>query len=133
MHLTKGDLLNVKNITYKDIDRLDPRINGHPAFLPIDIGMHDDNIYFFMITSQVHKRALDPARYFLLQPNKQTKLGKLSMIDLKYVYKQKKNTYFSKGYVPEPIVLAILNQYNEYPDKSIDGDADEIIELLQTS
>jgi len=130
MNYFRGDLFTKQNLIFKDSSMLDTRLNGHPVVIPVDIDMNDDFYYFFPITSQIQKRAMEPSRYFLLKRGNGSGLNKTSMVDLKCVYKQRKQSHEVQGCLDERVLDNMIEQFKNYNNKLIDSDSRELLEIV---
>uniref|UniRef100_UPI000497B054 hypothetical protein n=1 Tax=Alkalibacillus haloalkaliphilus TaxID=94136 RepID=UPI000497B054 len=59
MDYDKGAILTKTNIRFKQTDKIDHRIGGHPILLPIEFGFTDDYLYYFTLSSQTQHYVKD--------------------------------------------------------------------------
>lgn len=127
MNYFKGDILNKGNLTYKDTNSIDLRLNGHPVIIPIDVDIMDEFHFFFPMTSQVHKYTLDPDRYFIVAKGNGTGLKKTSMIDLKYIYKYRNQAHNIWGNLPDQVLNDLMVKFQDYSQKHADDDLSQFL------
>lgn len=126
----QGDIFTKKNIQFKETAKHDLRLNGHPMVIPIDIDFMDDYYYFFTISSQVQYYTKDSDRYFPIPKGSGTGLTKASLVDLKHVYKQEKQSHNVRGNLTRTQVTALVKKFCEYANKNNDVDCTELLSLL---
>lgn len=114
MDYTKGDIIKKNNIVFKGTEKIDTRLGGHPIVILSDVGFEDDYIYFLTMSSQVHHVNTDPDRYSKLNPDKCNRLPKISIVDLKYIYKSENTNIPSRSYVSEEDFKIIIQKLKKY-------------------
>lgn len=129
MNYFQGDIVNKGNLTYKDTNSIDLRLNGHPVIIPVDIDIMDEFHFFFPMTSQIQKYNLEPERYFIVAKGNGTGLKKTSMIDLKYVYKYRNQAHKIWGNLPEKVFSELMQKFHDYNKKHIDDDLEDFLRL----
>lgn len=130
MNYDKGSIFNKKNIQFKETEKLDLRVNGHPMLIPIDIDFMDNYYYFFSISSQVQYYGKDSDRYFPISKGNGTGLSKASLVDLKHVYKQEKQSHDVRGFLTESQISALVKKFCEYANRNNDIDCTELLGLI---
>ncbi len=109
------DIINLRNIIYKDAGRVDFSITGHPVLI---IRVTETYFYHLTISSSSNK-ALHKNNYqhFSLKKNKDNKLkAPISYINLKNIYKQEINNYIPYGFVDDILFKKIIKQFKYYQE-----------------
>lgn len=130
MNYQEGDIFDKTNIQFKETLKNDLRLHGHPMLLPIEVGFMDDYYYFFSISSQVHYYTLDPNRYFPIPKGNGTGLTKPSLVDLKHVYKYRKQSHNVRGNLSSAQVKQLMDKFKKYSEKNADIDCNELLGTL---
>lgn len=131
MDYDKGTVLQLKNIRFKETDRTDLGLAGHPVVLPIEVN-HNDDIYFFTSSSQTHHYTLDADRYFLTGNLPQCGLPDKSIIDLKHVYKWEHKNYQPKNPIPKNQLSKMIAKIVDYKNKNLDEDYVDFLDMLKS-
>lgn len=87
MDYSNGSIFKKTNIRFKDSNRLDFRMGGHPVTVPIEIHSDHQFLYFLTFTSQVEWLTSDINRFYFVKKGNGTGLTENSIIDLKCIYK----------------------------------------------
>lgn len=131
MYYERGTLINKKNILFKQSNKLDSRIHGHPVILPIDFGFEDSYLYFFTLSSQIEHYIKEPERYFLLKKTRGSGLRTNSIVDLKYVYKCEFFNTIPTGIIPKNLNYEIIKKFYKYNNVVVDEDCREFLGLVE--
>lgn len=131
MDYSKGTIVKKKNIRFKQTNKVDSRMNGHPIIFPVDFGFDDDHFYFFTLSSQTYYYTKEPARYYLLPKIPGSGLKTPSIVDLKYVYKCDCFNSIPEGEIPENVNKSIIHKFYNYKDLIVDDDCKELLDILE--
>ena len=109
------DIINLKNIIYKDARRIDFSLTGHPVLI---IRVTDSHFYYLTISSSSNKTLhKNNYQHFALKKNKENKLkAPINYINLKNIYKQEINTYAPYGYVDDRLFKIIMKNLKYYQE-----------------
>lgn len=109
------DIINLKNIIYKDVGRIDFSLTGHPVLI---IHVTESHFYYLTISSSSNKALRrNTHQHFVLQKNKDNKLkAPMNYINLKNIYKQEINNYAPYGFVNDVIFKKIINDLKYYQE-----------------
>ena len=115
MFAEKQDIINLKNIIYKDVGRIDLKLTGHPVLI---IHVTDTHFYYLTISSSsnntLHKNNY---QHFALRKNKDNNLkAPINYINLKNIYKQEINNYVPYGFVDDKTFNQIIIKLKYYQE-----------------
>ncbi len=130
MFAEEQDIINIKNIIYKDAGRIDFSLTGHPVLI---IRVTDTHFYYLTISSSSNKTLhKNNYQHFLLMKNKDNKLeAPINYINLKNIYRQEINSYAPYGYVDDKLFKKIIEQLKYYQENiNKDEYYDEIKDYL---
>ena len=115
MFAEEQDIINIKNIIYKDAGRIDFSLTGHPVLI---IRVTDTHFYYLTISSSRNKTLhKNNYQHFLLMKNKDNKLeAPINYINLKNIYRQEINSYAPYGYVDDKLFKKIIEQLKYYQE-----------------
>lgn len=110
------DIIMIKNIMFKDQNKLDLRLHGHPVLI---IHKTDDYFYYVTISSTTNKNPhkLIGQHYELKKNNINKLTSPISYINLKNIYKEETKGYIPIGHVNDSEYLKILKQLSEFQKK----------------
>ncbi len=116
MFAEEKDIINMKNIIYKDANRIDFSLTGHPVLI---ISVTATHFYYLTISSSSYKTLhKNNFQHFLLRKNKDNRLkAPINYINLKNIYKQEKNNYAPYGFVDEKLFKQIIKQLKFYQEQ----------------
>lgn len=124
------DIILLKNIIFKDQNKIDTSLTGHPVLI---ISVTDTHFYYLVITSSAKKKKfLKNNEYYPLEKNNKNKLRSLvSYINLKNIYKQELKNYVPIGYVKDKEYDDIINHLAYYQENiKQDNLYNELLETL---
>lgn len=124
------DIILLKNIIFKDKNKIDTSLTGHPVLI---ISVTDTHFYYLVITSSTKKQKfLKNNEYYPLEKNKNNKLRSLiSYINLKNIYKQELKNYVPIGYIKDKEYNDIINNLAYYQENiKQDNLYNELLETL---
>lgn len=124
------DIINLKNIVYKDAGRIDYSLTGHPVLI---IHVTDTHFYYLTISSSSNKTLhKNNHQHFSLRKNKNNRLkAPINYVNLKNIYKQEINNHIPYGFVEDNIFKIIIEKLNYYQEKiNKDEYYDEIKDYL---
>ena len=130
MDYDKGEIIKKSNIKFKGTHKLDFRIGGHPVVLPIETKDENEFLYFLTFSSRDDLYVNEPDRYLLVAPDKYNKLRKTSIIDLKYIYKEKNANTPPMGILNRRDYTELIRKFNTYQADESDEYYDEIRTFL---
>lgn len=115
MFAEEQDIINIKNIIYKDAGRIDFSLTGHPVLI---IRVTDTHFYYLTISSSSNKTLhKNNDQHFSLRKNKNNRLkAPINYINLKNIYKQEINNYAPYGYVDDKLFKKIMEQLKYYQE-----------------
>lgn len=115
MFAEEQDIINLRNIIYKDAGRIDFSITGHPVLI---IRVTDTHFYYLTISSSSNKTLhKNNYQHFSLKRNKDNRLkAPINYINLKNIYKQELNNYVPYGYVDDKLFKQIMKQLKFYQE-----------------
>lgn len=115
MFAEEQDIINLKNIVYKDAGRIDFSLTGHPVLI---IYVTEKHFYYLTISSSSNKTLnRNKHQHFVLKKNKDNKLkAPMNYINLKNIYKQEINNYIPYGFVDDEIFKNIIKQFKYYQE-----------------
>lgn len=115
MFAEEQDIINIKNIIYKDAGRIDFSLTGHPVLI---IRVTDTHFYYLTISSSSNKTLhKNNYQHFSLRKNKDNRLkAPINYINLKNIYKQEINNYAPYGYVDVKLFKKIMEQLKYYQE-----------------
>lgn len=115
MFAEEQDIINIKNIIYKDAVRIDFSLTGHPVLI---IRVTDTHFYYLTISSSSNKTLhKNNYQHFSLRKNKDNRLkAPINYINLKNIYKQEINNYAPYGYVDDKLFKKIMEQLKYYQE-----------------
>lgn len=132
MFYTKGDIFDKTNVIFKESSKRDISLHGHPMLIPIDIDFTDNHYYFFTISSNLKYYAADPDRYFPIPKGNGSGLTKPSLVDLKHVYKERKQSHNIRGSLRASDATKLIEKFIDYANKNTDGDCIELLDNLSS-
>jgi len=106
----KGEITTRKNIKFKDNEKLDINLNGHPTVNLID----DDgsgNAYFLTMTSQTANYIKNKDKCILMNTNKYNKLKRPSLVKVEHIYTREEEFRCT------PTGILTSEEYNNVIDK----------------
>lgn len=124
------DIINLKNIVYKDAGRIDYSLTGHPVLI---IHVTDTHFYYLTISSSSNKTLhKNNHQHFSLRKNKNNRLkAPINYVNLKNIYQQEINNHIPYGFVEDNIFKIIIEKLNYYQEKiNKDEYYDEIKDYL---
>ena len=130
MKYDKGSIIKKSNIIFKGTNKLDFRIGGHPVVLSHSFDYDDEYIYFLTLSSRDDLYVEEPLRYYLVKPDKNNKLKKPSIIDLKYIYKDKNSNIPETGILKNFDYKEMLKKLIAYQGTNPDSYFEEISTVL---
>lgn len=133
LNYQEGDIFDKTNIVFKETGKRDLSLHGHPMLIPVNIDFDDNYYYFFTISSRLHYYATEPSRYFPISKGNGTGLIKPSLVDLKHVYKYRKQSHNIRGYLDERSTRELITKFNEYDKKNRDSDFQDFEEFLSAT
>lgn len=109
------DIINLKNIIYKDAGRIDFSLTGHPVLI---IHVTETHFYYLTISSSSNKTLhRNIHQHFILKKNKDNKLkAPVNYINLKNIYKQEINNYVPYGFVNDALFKTIIKDLKYYQE-----------------
>lgn len=109
------DIINLKNIIYKDSGRIDFSLTGHPVLI---IHVTETHFYYLTISSSSNKTLhRNTHQHFILKKNKDNRLkAPMNYINLKNIYKQEINNYVPYGFVNDVLFERIINALKYYQE-----------------
>lgn len=109
------DIINLKNIIYKDASRIDLSLTGHPVLI---IHVTETHFYYLTISSSSNKTLhRNTYQHFILKKNKDNRLkAPMNYINLKNIYKQEINNYVPYGYVNDILFKEIISALKYYQE-----------------
>ena len=109
------DIINLKNIIYKDASRIDFSLTGHPVLI---IYVTKTHFYYLTISSSSNKTLhRNTHQHFILKKNKDNRLkAPMNYINLKNIYKQEINNYVPYGFVNDVLFKRIINDLKYYQE-----------------
>lgn len=109
------DIINLKNIIYKDAGRIDFSLTGHPVLI---IHVTETHFYYLTISSSSNKTLhRNTHQHFILKKNKDNRLkAPRNYINLKNIYKQEINNYVPYGFVNDVLFKRIINDLKYYQE-----------------
>lgn len=109
------DIINLKNIIYKDAGRIDFSLTGHPVLI---IHFTETHFYYLTISSSSNKTLhRNTHQHFILKKNKDNRLkAPRNYINLKNIYKQEINNYVPYGFVNDVLFKRIINDLKYYQE-----------------
>ena len=115
MFLEKQDIINLKNIIYKDINKIDLSLSGHPVLI---ICVRKTHFYYLTISSSSNKSLhRNINQHFILKKNKDNRLkSPMNYINLKNIYKQEINNYIPYGFVNDLLFKKIISALKYYQE-----------------
>ena len=116
MFAEEQDIINMKNIIFKDAKRIDFSLTGHPVLI---ICVTDTNFYYLTISSSSNKTLhKNNYQHFSLKRNKDNRLkAPVNYINLKNIYKQEISSYAPYGFVDDVLFRKIIKQLKYYQEK----------------
>lgn len=130
MDYNKGEIIKKQNIKFKGTHKLDFRVGGHPVAIPLKINYDDEVLYFLTFSSRDDLYVSEPDRYLLVTPDNNNRLRKTSIIDLKYIYKDKNVNIPPSGILKDEDYTALIQKMNDYQANNPDEYYHELIALL---
>lgn len=124
------DIILLKNIIFKDQNKIDTSLTGHPVLI---ISVTETHFYYLVITSSAKKKKfLKNNEYYPLEKNNKNKLRSLvSYINLKNIYKQELKNYVPIGYIKDKEYDDIINHLAYYQENiKQDNLYNELLETL---
>ena len=121
MFLEKQDIINLKNIIYKDINRIDLSLSGHPVLI---ICVTETHFYYLTISSSSNKTLhRNVNQHFILKKNRDNGLkSPMNYINLKNIYKREVNSYIPYGFVNDLLFKKIINALKYYQENVVMDD-----------
>lgn len=118
MFLEKQDIINLKNIIYKDINKIDLSLSGHPVLI---ICVTETHFYYLTISSSSNKTLhRNVNQHFILKKNRDNGLkAPMNYINLKNIYKQEVNSYIPYGFVNNLLFKKIINALEYYQENVV--------------
>lgn len=118
MFLEKQDIINLKNIIYKDINKIDLSLSGHPVLI---ICVTETHFYYLTISSSSNKTLhRNVNQHFILKKNRDNGLkAPMNYINLKNIYKQEVNSYIPYGFVNDLLFKKIINALEYYQENVV--------------
>lgn len=115
MFAEEKDLINLKNIVYKDAGRIDFSLTGHPVLI---ILVTDKEFYYLTISSSSNKTShRNESQHFKLKRNKNNNLrSPMNYINLKNIYKTEINNYAPYGYVDDKTYSEVIKKLKYYQE-----------------
>lgn len=109
------DIINLKNIIYKDVGRIDFSLTDHPVLI---IHVTETHFYYLTISSSSNKTLhRNIHQHFILKKNKDNKLkAPVNYINLKNIYKQEINNYVPYGFVNDALFKTIIKNLKYYQE-----------------
>ena len=109
------DIINLKNIIYKDAGRIDFSLTVHPVLI---IHVTETHFYYLTISSSSNKTLhRNTHQHFILKKNKDNRLkAPRNYINLKNIYKQEINNYVPYGFVNDVLFKRIINDLKYYQE-----------------
>lgn len=110
------DIINLRNIIYKDAGRIDLSLTGHPVLI---ICVTDTHFYYLTISSSSNKTThRNNKQHFILRKNRDNRLkAPINYINLKNIYKQEINNYVPYGFVDDDLFKRITDSLKYYQEK----------------
>lgn len=102
MYYYDGDITNIKGIRFKDTGTVDLKPTGHPCVIPIETCINEDYLYFLTMTSNPNEATKKDGNCILVKMDKTNRLRKPSYINLRHVYKVKKQGFATTGTLRKP-------------------------------
>jgi hypothetical protein len=116
----KSDIITKRNIKFKDSNKLDCRINGHPVVVLLDLN-HESEMVYFLKMSGSFSSTESLSACFPIKPDKDNKLRKASYADLRYVYKSIYENIFSRANLSlqcfNLMIMRLKTYQSALPDK----------------
>lgn len=121
MFLEKQDIINLKNIIYKDINRVDLSLSGHPVLI---ICVTETHFYYLTISSSSNKTLhRNVNQHFILKKNRDNGLkSPMNYINLKNIYKREVNSYIPYGFVNDLLFKKIISALEFYQENVVMDD-----------
>lgn len=118
MFLEKQDIINLKNIIYKDINKIDLSLSGHPVLI---ICVTETHFYYLTISSSSNKTLhRNVNQHFILKKNRDNGLkAPMNYINLKNIYKQEVNSYIPYGFVNDLLFKKIISALEHYQENVV--------------
>ncbi len=118
MFLEKQDIINLKNIIYKDINKIDLSLSGHPVLI---ICVTETHFYYLTISSSSNKTLhRNVNQHFILKKNRDNGLkAPMNYINLKNIYKQEVNSYIPYGFVNNLLFKKIISALEYYQENVV--------------
>lgn len=115
MFAEEQDIINLKNIVYKDSGRIDFSLTGHPVLI---VHVNDTHFYYLTISSSSNKTLhKNNYQHFLLRKNRDNRLkAPMNYINLKNIYKQEINSYAPYGFVDDKLFDEIIKKLRYYQE-----------------
>ena len=115
MFAEEQDIINLKNIVYKDAGRIDLSLTGHPVLI---INVTDTHFYYLTISSSSNKTShRNTHQHFILKKNKENGLkAPMNFINLKNIYKREIANYTPYGFVNDSLFNIIISKLKYYQE-----------------
>lgn len=115
MFAEEQDIINLKNIIYKDAGRIDLSLTGHPVLI---IKVTDTHFYYLTISSSSNRTShRNNHQHFILKKNKDNGLkAPMNFINLKNIYKREIDNYTPYGFVNDALFKKIISELKYYQE-----------------
>lgn len=113
--INEQDIIILRNIVYKENNRIDTSIKGHPVLV---IGITEYCFYYLTISSSTNINSLNNEhKYFKLIKNKSNRLKRnVSYVNLKNIYKAPIQSFKPLGHVSDEVFQKLILSLKYYQE-----------------
>lgn len=115
MFAEEQDIIMLKNIRFKDYNKFDLSLNGHPVLI---IHKTDDYFYYLTLSRSTNKNPKKIGYHYMIKKsNKNGLTAPISYVNLRNIYKAEIKGYVPIGRIKDEEYLEILKQLSNFQKK----------------